>query len=564
MGTRALATLVVWSCFVLSTGAPVGAETGGAVEYEPPVNRPISDPFRVPETPFGSGNRGLEYDTEPGDIIRSVAGGEVVFAGLVAGNRHITVLHPDGLRSSYSMVATIDVLVGQRVVQGQAIATAGEWFHLGIRDGSTYLDPALLFNRVLEIPRLVDFEKARGPSLLEQAGLFSLSVLEGWMTLPSDAAMSLFGGTPVGGAIHLFLELSRGALISGAVLGFVDWASTQLDCTSGGTPVPAPSRRRVVVLVGGLGSSAGDASVSEVDTGALGVADEDVLAFSYAGGRLPSAFGDDRGPTPDSALGNIAATEYEPADTVASIDDSAAALARLLSEARAAAPDAEIHVVAHSLGGVVSMKALQLLAVDAPAGGSGVTSVVTLGSPLAGADAATAVGMLRSSRTGQVVAGVAFDTLGIPDGPAIGQLIEGSPTLRGIDDPVAGVQVTSVAARFDPVVPATATRVSGADTVTLPGTPSPAGSHGDLPAQATREIGLAQAGLPPSCSGVVDGFLDAAIPELISTGEDVVGALAAGLAAQNDQTLGPSLDIVGSSRGNWPLPVAPPPPATGG
>lgn len=531
MGLRVLAALVTWSCLVLSIAAPAAAQGADTVDYEPPVSRPISDPFRPPETPFGSGNRGLEYDTEPGDIIRAVAGGEVVFAGLVGGNRHITVLHPDGLRSSYSMVASIDALVGQAVLQGQAIATAGEWFHLGVRDGSTYLDPALLFDRVLEIPRLVDFERARGPSLLEQAGLFTLSALEGWLGAPSDAALSILGGTRLGGALHLYLEISRGALITDTVLGFVDWARTQLDCTDGGTPVPPPARRRVVVLVGGLGSSADEASISEVDTQALGVADEDVLAFSYRGGRLPDAFGDGRGPAPGSALGAISASEYEPTDTAGSVDASAAALALLLTQVRAAAPDAEIHVVAHSLGGVVGMKALQQMAAAAPVGGPGVTSVVTLGSPLAGADAATALLMLRSSRTGQMVADAVFDTFGLPDGPAIAQLVEGSPTLWGIGEPIDGVQVTSVAARFDPVVPATATRVSGVDTVTLPGSASPVGSHRDLPAQATREIGLAQAGLPPSCSGIIDGFLDAAIPELISTGEDVAGAVAAGLAA---------------------------------
>ncbi|MCP3853382.1 MAG: peptidoglycan DD-metalloendopeptidase family protein [Actinomycetia bacterium] len=533
MAFRALATLLAWSCLVVSTAAPAGAGETDPVDYEPPVNRPVSDPFREPETPFGPANRGLEYDTEPGDTIYAIGGGEVVFAGLVGGTRHITVLHPDGLRSSYSMVATIDALVGQRVVQGQAIATAGEWFHLGVRDGSTYLDPALLFNRVLEIPRLVDFEKTPRPSRWEQAGLFALSALEGWITWPSEASMQVLGGTPLGGVAHLYLEISRGAVLSGAVLGFIDWARNRLDCTAEGVPVPSPGRRKVVVLVGGLGSSGSEASVSEVDTRALGVADEDVLAFSYEGGRLPDTFGDDRGPAADSALGQIPATGYEPGDTTESIDESAAALAQLLAAAGAAAPDAEIHVVAHSLGGVVSMRALQLMAQNAPVGGTGVTSVVTLGSPLAGADAATALSLLRLSTNGRVVADIALDTLDLPDGPALGELAEGSPLLEGIGEPVEGVQVTSVAARFDPVVPATATRVSGVDTVTLPGTPSPVGSHSDLPGQATREIGLAQAGLGPSCSGIIDGFLDAVVPELISTTEDITGAVAAAGAARS-------------------------------
>ena len=81
----------------------------------------------------------------PGTPVRAIGDGLVVFAGVVAGNRAVTLLHPDGLRSSYSYLADVRVAVGTRVAIGQVVGTAGERLHLGVRSGGTYLDPAALF-----------------------------------------------------------------------------------------------------------------------------------------------------------------------------------------------------------------------------------------------------------------------------------------------------------------------------------------------------------------------------------------------------------------------------------
>ena len=113
--------------------------------YRPPVDAPVVDGFRLPNGPFGAGNRGLEYDTVPGQAVRAIGDGLVVFAGPVAGIDYVTVLHPDGLRSSYGYLAERLVTVGDRVVVGQTVGTAGERLHLGVRSGGTYLDPAALF-----------------------------------------------------------------------------------------------------------------------------------------------------------------------------------------------------------------------------------------------------------------------------------------------------------------------------------------------------------------------------------------------------------------------------------
>jgi len=132
-----LAALVLSAAFVPTAHA--------AAVYRPPVDAPVVDGFALPDGPYGAGNRGLEYATVPGTPVGAIGDGLVVFAGPVAGNRAVTVLHPDGLRSSYSYLAEILVTIGDHVTIGQTLGTAGERLHLGVRSGGTYLDPAALF-----------------------------------------------------------------------------------------------------------------------------------------------------------------------------------------------------------------------------------------------------------------------------------------------------------------------------------------------------------------------------------------------------------------------------------
>jgi murein DD-endopeptidase MepM/ murein hydrolase activator NlpD len=125
------------------------------VTYRPPVDRPVIDPFRNPGRPWSPGNRGLEYDTQRDDPIRAIGPGTVVFSGVIAGQRHLTVLHPDGLRSSYSFLHAIVVSTGRWVASGAVVGTAGERFHLGVRRGDRYIDPASLFESERTKPILV-------------------------------------------------------------------------------------------------------------------------------------------------------------------------------------------------------------------------------------------------------------------------------------------------------------------------------------------------------------------------------------------------------------------------
>jgi murein DD-endopeptidase MepM/ murein hydrolase activator NlpD len=141
LGVLGVAVLVLGSF-----GGAASAE-GDPRTYRPPVLAPVTDPFRPPPHPWLPGNRGLEYATVPGTRVGAIGPGRVVFAGPVAGSLHVTVRHPDGLRSSYSFLAVVRVAVGDRVEAGQVVGIAGARFHLGVRRGTTYLDPAALWGR---------------------------------------------------------------------------------------------------------------------------------------------------------------------------------------------------------------------------------------------------------------------------------------------------------------------------------------------------------------------------------------------------------------------------------
>lgn len=125
---------------------PAGAQAASSeVDYAPPVDAPVVDPFRPPPKPWLPGNRGIEYATAPGTPVRAAGRGRVTFAGAVAGSLHVTVQHPDGIRTSYSFLASIVVLAGADVARGQVVGTSGARLHVGARRGDTYIDPASLW-----------------------------------------------------------------------------------------------------------------------------------------------------------------------------------------------------------------------------------------------------------------------------------------------------------------------------------------------------------------------------------------------------------------------------------
>lgn len=147
------------------SGRSIGAPSGRM--YQPPVDAPVTDPFRPPPEPWLAGNRGIEYATTPGTPIGAIGPGVVTFAGPVAGALYVTVTHPDGLRSSYSFLAAIRTAVGDQLTAGQTVGVAAARFHVGVRRGTTYLDPASLWGQRVTGGRVVLVPLDGGPGAVD-------------------------------------------------------------------------------------------------------------------------------------------------------------------------------------------------------------------------------------------------------------------------------------------------------------------------------------------------------------------------------------------------------------
>jgi hypothetical protein len=506
----------------LSTVPEAQAQPSPTPAHRPPVAAPVADAFRPPPHPFGPGNRGIEYDTAPGTVVEASADGEVVFAGEVAGTRHVTVLHADGVRTSYSFLEAVTVVRGQRVRQGDRVGVAGERLHFGARRGDAYFDPASLFGATTTRVELLPFEVPPGASRDEERaalvallfgrdggiGLPDLGEVAGWLTSRATAA----------GRYTLELHpVPRGARLARDLVGRL--LSPQ-DCTwRPPPPRPATRRARLAVLVGGLGSSSESASVDELRLDDLGYDERDVVRFSYRGGRTPGSGG---------AFASLAPRAYASADTQGDLRASAARLADALAAVMTERPGTAVDVYAHSMGGVVVRLALAELVrrgVDLrPLG-----VVATLGTPHRGADLATATAAANLSLTGRAALGLAdavLDTGIDADAPAVRQLAEDSDVtdeLQASGSP-PGVELVSLAAAGDRVVASPQTEVTGARNVTV-GVLGP-GAHGDLVASdaATDEMARALAGMPPACESLLGALGEEVLGHGTSYAEDLGGA----------------------------------------
>jgi murein DD-endopeptidase MepM/ murein hydrolase activator NlpD len=136
-----------------------GAHPVADHRYDPPSSAPIVDRFRPPSHRYGPGNRGIDYGTAAGDPIVASNHGVVEFAGRVGGDLHLTIVHPDGLRTTTAFAAELLVARGDRVRRGDLVARAGGEFHFGVRAGrgndTVYLDPERLFAGGYDRARLI-------------------------------------------------------------------------------------------------------------------------------------------------------------------------------------------------------------------------------------------------------------------------------------------------------------------------------------------------------------------------------------------------------------------------
>jgi murein DD-endopeptidase MepM/ murein hydrolase activator NlpD len=140
---------------VLAAGAVPGHVVRAAPCWSPPVESEVTDPFREPACAWCAGNRGIEYGTGAGAPVRAVASGEVTFSGTVAGTRYLVVRHADGLRVTYGNLESTDLGRGDVVARGAVVGFTAGRFHLGVRAGERYVDPAPFIGELRGVVRLI-------------------------------------------------------------------------------------------------------------------------------------------------------------------------------------------------------------------------------------------------------------------------------------------------------------------------------------------------------------------------------------------------------------------------
>src|SRR2546421_11723058 len=101
------------------------ASSADSLDVIPPIDGPISRHFEQPPTPYAAGHRGIDFDAPFGTPVVAAAGGTVSFARPVGGSPFVSIDHPGGLRSTYSVLSAALVQKGQIVARGALIARSG-------------------------------------------------------------------------------------------------------------------------------------------------------------------------------------------------------------------------------------------------------------------------------------------------------------------------------------------------------------------------------------------------------------------------------------------------------
>lgn len=157
-GARPVVVMLTIVVALVVLGAPAPSAGAGASCWPPPVDGVVIDPFREPPCSWCAGNRGLEYRTDPGAVVRAATAGTVTFAGTVAGTTYVVVGAVDGRRLTYGRLADRTVATGDRVGTGTVLGHAAGELFFGMRVGGRYVDPAPHLGRLVGRPRLIPID----------------------------------------------------------------------------------------------------------------------------------------------------------------------------------------------------------------------------------------------------------------------------------------------------------------------------------------------------------------------------------------------------------------------
>ena len=584
----AVLAVLVASAVLAGFAPPASA---APVSYVAPVSAPVVDPFRPPSTKYGPGNRGLLYDTTPGQGVVASAPGRVTFAGQVGGALHVVVQHADGVRTSYSFLRAITVRVGQVVRQSDRVGTAGDTFHFGARIGDAYVDPAILIaSGPAHVHLIPDGEFSEAGAHRDRWALARIvadrvgAIGRGAYDWAKAGAHTVaFAAADLADSLdrlghHAFAVARRATGKARAGLRRLgrellslarQVRDGTLDLTHDALRVTTDRLVGLLDQIVNLGEWAGPfaalaaalADIIEAWTEPCTPADvapprmvmpENRIAVFVAG--LGSHSSGQHAPENLSseldslALGYSVANTYdfsyrggrhpEPYDARATTRDlraDARDLRALLDQIAHDHPGMQVDLIAHSQGGLIAREALAH-DYDGPHHElPPIGHVVTLATPHHGADAATAAAWLRWSVEGRAIRRIAREEFTSFDltGPGVAELSETSRFIHRINHRALreGVAYTSIASATDLTVPAVRARLAGATNVIVDADPGKflAGSHSSIKrsAAAQRELQLAIADAPPTCQPVLANATRAFTGAFIATTEDAAGAVAA-------------------------------------
>ena len=566
------ATVLPAGAAALGAAATASAATeqpGGSGAWAPPVDGPVVERFDPPAVRWGPGHLGIDYAVPPGTAVCAAGDGVVVFAGQVAGSLHVVVLHTGGLRTSYSFLASIAVHRGATVVRGALVGRTGGTggghgagvLHLGLRVGERYVDPLLLFRPVdlvsavhlaptgdvtgiLATPgaergglvaglgRLARHVRGAGRAvvaavadLVGGTGAAADRAVEGMLstldafgrTLEPIAEALAAGAAQMPGVAARLLSIPPLRLLPDLMIdvgaSLLAWANSRDDCDPDSPPADGKGGSgHDVMVVAGINSETDESGATvDLPVSRLGYSQQEVTYFSYAHGG----------------------GGYAPDDSYIPIEAAAARLADQLRSLHAAHPGREVDLIAHSQGGVVALAFLELVYDPADPSYPPLGPVVTLSSPLDGAPLATLGVVVARSRAGRAFLDNLPGNLVPPSSAASPRdLAEGSGLMRRVHEAEmpAGVELTSIGAALDPVVPAASTGAPGVARLTV--NPWSFNPHSAIltDPEALRAVRAAIEGRALPCVSFVDALVGSVAPELITRAEHAAGA-AAGVAS---------------------------------
>ncbi|MDO4910953.1 MAG: peptidoglycan DD-metalloendopeptidase family protein [Corynebacterium sp.] len=114
--------------------------------YSPPLYGPlkVTKPFAKPEKNWLPGHRGVDLAALPGSAIYAPASGVIHYSGVINGVATVSIMHFDGIRTTYQAVSTT-LSKGDPVVRGVpfGVLVAGD-LNWGAIYAGEYIDPMSL------------------------------------------------------------------------------------------------------------------------------------------------------------------------------------------------------------------------------------------------------------------------------------------------------------------------------------------------------------------------------------------------------------------------------------